>query len=157
MYLLYDCTQCASFFYYTISACLIITVHKALSAGIHFSANLRTATSALVVEWGNEVLEWSVAWSSYHLASRPLPDSMRIGGSNQWQELKAGFPLANIFARSDFFPLSLRFRLKQSGTDRAETKEKSRFARKYSLVENRLYEQIACKARANDSDCATCT
>ena len=51
---------------------------------------------------------------------------------------KAGFPLANIFARSDFFPLSLSFRLKRSGTNRAQTKEKSRFARKYSLVENRL-------------------
>ena len=52
---------------------------------------------------------------------------------------KAGFPLANIFARSDFFPLSLSIRLKPSGTNRAQTKEKSRFARKYSLVENRLY------------------
>ena len=51
---------------------------------------------------------------------------------------KAGFPLANIFARSDVFPLSLSFRLKPSGTNRAQTKEKSRFARKYSLVENRL-------------------
>ena len=30
---------------------------------------------------------------------------------------KAGFPLANIFARSDFFPLSLSFRLKPSGTN----------------------------------------
>ena len=33
---------------------------------------------------------------------------------------KAGFPLlllANIFVRSDFFPLSLSFRLKQSGTN----------------------------------------
>ena len=45
---------------------------------------------------------------------------------------------AKIFARSDFFPLSLSFRLKPSGTNRAQTKEKSRFARKYSLVENRL-------------------
>ena len=51
---------------------------------------------------------------------------------------KAGFPLANTFARSDVFPLSLSFRLKPSGTNRAQTKEKSRFARKYSLVENRL-------------------
>ena len=51
---------------------------------------------------------------------------------------KAGFPLANNFARSDVFPLSLRFRLKPSGINRAQTKEKSRFARKYSLVENRL-------------------
>ena len=32
-------------------------------------------------------------------------------------EFKAGFPLANIFARSDFFPLSLSFRLKPSGTN----------------------------------------
>ena len=30
---------------------------------------------------------------------------------------KAGFPVANIFARSDFFPLSLSFRLKPSGTN----------------------------------------
>ena len=30
---------------------------------------------------------------------------------------KAGFPLTNIFARSDFFPLSLSFRLKPSGTN----------------------------------------
>ena len=30
---------------------------------------------------------------------------------------KAGFPLANMFARSDFFPLSLSFRLKPSGTN----------------------------------------
>ena len=51
---------------------------------------------------------------------------------------KAGFPLANIFAQSDFFPLSLSFRLKPSGTNYVETKEKSRFARKYLLVENRL-------------------
>ena len=51
---------------------------------------------------------------------------------------EAGFPLANIFARRDFFPLSLSFRLKPSGTNEVETKEKSRFARKYSLVENRL-------------------
>ena len=51
---------------------------------------------------------------------------------------KVGFPLANIFAQSDFFPLSLSFRLKPSGTNNVETKEKSRFARKYSLVENRL-------------------
>ena len=51
---------------------------------------------------------------------------------------KAGFPLVNIFAQSDFFPLSLSFRLKPSGTNYVETKEKSRFGRKYSLVENRL-------------------
>ena len=51
---------------------------------------------------------------------------------------KADFPLANIFARSDFFPLSLSFRLKPSANYEVETKEKSRFARKYSLVENRL-------------------
>ena len=56
--------------------------------------------------------------------------------------IKAGFPLANIFARSDFFPLSLSFRLKPSGTNRAQTKEKSRFARKYSLVENRLNRDL---------------
>ena len=56
---------------------------------------------------------------------------------------KAGFPLANIFARSDFFPLSLSFRLKPSGTNYVETKEKSRFARKYSLVENRLNDADA--------------
>ena len=31
---------------------------------------------------------------------------------------KAGFPLANIFARSDFSPLSLSFRLKPSGTNK---------------------------------------
>ena len=38
--------------------------------------------------------------------------------------LKAGFPLANIFVRSDFFTLSLSFRLKPSGTNYVETKEK---------------------------------
>ena len=32
---------------------------------------------------------------------------------------KAGFSLANIFARSDFFPPSLSFRLKPSGTNKA--------------------------------------
>ena len=52
--------------------------------------------------------------------------------------VKAGFSLANIFARSAFFPLSLSFRLKPSGTNKVETKEKSRFMRKNSLVENRL-------------------
>ena len=31
--------------------------------------------------------------------------------------LKAGFPLATIFARSDFFPLSVTFRLKPGGTN----------------------------------------
>ena len=30
---------------------------------------------------------------------------------------KAGFPLVNIFARSDVFSLSLSFRLKPSGTN----------------------------------------
>ena len=35
------------------------------------------------------------------------------GGSNV---CKAGFLPANIFARSDFFPLSLSVRLKSSGT-----------------------------------------
>ena len=33
------------------------------------------------------------------------------------RDSKAGFPLANIFARSDFFPLSLSFRLEPSGTN----------------------------------------
>ena len=37
---------------------------------------------------------------------------------------KAGFPLANIFARSDFFPLSLSFRLKPSATNKVKPKEK---------------------------------
>ena len=55
---------------------------------------------------------------------------------------KADFPLANIFARSDFFTLFLSFRLKPSGTNLVETKEKSRFARKYSLVENRLKARL---------------
>ena len=50
--------------------------------------------------------------------------------------VKAGFPLANIFARSDFFPLSLSFRLKPSETNKVETKEKSRFVRKNSLAIN---------------------
>ena len=62
---------------------------------------------------------------------------------------KAGFPLANIFARSDFFPLSLSFRLKPSRTNSVETKEESRFARKYSLVENRLKTSKTLRARVD--------
>ena len=40
-------------------------------------------------------------------------------------QYKAGFPLANIFARSDFFPLSLSFWLKPSGMIRLRQKQKS--------------------------------
>ena len=47
---------------------------------------------------------------------------------------KAGFPLANIFARSDFFPLSLSIRLKPSGTNRAQAKEKTGFIDQYGAV-----------------------
>ena len=35
-----------------------------------------------------------------------------------FRQSKAGFLLANIFARSDFFPLSLSVRLKPSGTNK---------------------------------------
>ena len=72
--------------------------------------------------------KWSISRKSRLILAQQEPLLLR----------KAGFPLANIFARSDVFPLSLSFRLKPSGTNRAQTKEKSRFARKYSLVENRL-------------------
>ena len=79
----------------------------------------------------------------------------RVGYSIIKPHRKACFPQANIFARSDVFPLSLSFRLKPSGTNRAQTKEKSRFARKYSLVENRLKNWLRSESQESQQQTNT--
>ena len=54
---------------------------------------------------------------------------------------KAGFPLAIFFARSEFIPFYLSNLFQMVAVESSETKVKSRFARKLSLVENRLKAQ----------------
>ena len=69
-----------------------------------------------------------LVWTLFFFLEQKIPLYVVICPS------EAGFPLANIFARSDFFPLSLSL-------NKVQAKEKGRFARKNSLlpvVGNRL-------------------
>ena len=55
---------------------------------------------------------------------------------------KACFPLANFFAQSDLFPLSASILPRLGDVMKViPTKEKGRFARQNSLVENRLLKK----------------
>jgi hypothetical protein len=54
---------------------------------------------------------------------------------------KAGIPLANFLARSDLFPLSVSLITSARRGKMVPTKEKGRFARKNSFVENRLHQR----------------
>ena len=58
--------------------------------------------------------------------------------SEQQVQSKAGFPLANFLARSDFFFLSQPNQFYLVSDESSKAKGQSRFARKYLLVENRL-------------------
>ena len=55
---------------------------------------------------------------------------------------QAGFPLAIFVARSEYFPLSLSFRLEPSGTNCIKTKEKNRFAREKSLLKTGFTDRL---------------